>query len=219
MLKRIGLIFLIIFVIAIGYDVVASVGSAMQSGTLSSFFPSINPLSGGYFGSGGGTGGLSAINFNLFDKHGKGYNYITQGYGRTADASMYIGDWHNGVDIAARYGASIYSPATTTVLAVGDQDNYCPRRAFGRFIVLQDNAHHLELMFAHLANINVQPGQVVTKDQLIGTVGATGDETGTHLHLSIFQSAGFSMAPAHGCGPYPQGRDVNPLNYLGSVYQ
>jgi murein DD-endopeptidase MepM/ murein hydrolase activator NlpD len=219
MFKRIALIFLVIFVIAIGYDVVASIGSAMHSGTLSSLFPTLTPLSGGNFGPGGGTGGLTTINFSLFTKGGKGYSYITQGYGRTSFAYMYIGDWHNGVDIAARYGASIYSPAAATVLAVGNQDDYCPRRAFGRFIVLQDNAHHLDLLFAHLANINVQPGQAVTKDQLIGTVGATGDETGTHLHLSIFQSAGFSMAAAHGCGPYPQGRDVNPLNYLGSMYQ
>jgi murein DD-endopeptidase MepM/ murein hydrolase activator NlpD len=222
MVKRIGFIFLLIFVIAIGYDIVASAAHALESGSLLSLFPTITPPAGSDFGSGvgsGASGGLTAINFDLFAKGGKGYGAITQGYGRTSYSYVYIGDWHNGIDVAAVYGAPIYSPAAMTVLAVGDQDDFCPRIAFGRFIVLEDNTNHLMLLFAHLADINVQPGEAITKDQLIGTVGATGDETGTHLHFSIFESAGFSMAPAHGCGPYPQGHDVDPLNYLGTVYQ
>jgi len=193
----------------------------LESGAFPLSFPAITPLSGSDFGPGGSdaTSGLTTINFSIFDKGGVGYKYITQGYGRTPYSYRYIGDWHNGIDIAAVYGAPIYSPATATVLAVGDQDDYCPRLAFGRFIVLKDNKNDLMLMFAHLADIDVQPGEAIAKDQLIGTVGNSGDETGTHLHFSIFQAAGFSMAPAHGCGPYPQGHDVNPLNYLGTVYE
>jgi murein DD-endopeptidase MepM/ murein hydrolase activator NlpD len=220
MLKCIGFIFLLIFVVAIGYDVVATVAHALESGTLSSWLPAITPLSGSDFGPGsGGARGLTTINFSIFDKGGDGYKYITQGYGRTSYSYMYIGDWHNGIDIAADYSAPIYSPTAVTVFAVGNQDNFCPHRAFGRFIVLEDNTNHLDLLFAHLADIDVQPGEAITKDQLIGTVGNSGDETGTHLHFSIFEAAGFSMAPAHGCGPYPQGRDMDPLNYLGTVYQ
>jgi len=227
MLKRIGFIFLVIFVVAIGYDFVTSAAHALDSGSLTSLMPTLTPPPGAVFGpagagvgiGGGGTGGLTTINFDLFAKGGKGYSSITQGYGRTPYSYMYIGGWHNGIDIAADYGAPIYSPTDATVLAIGDQDDYCPRIAFGRFIVLEDNTNHLVLLFAHLANIDVQPGAEISKGYLIGTVGASGDETGTHLHFSIFQAAGFSMAPAHGCGPYPQGRDVNPLDYLGSVYQ
>jgi murein DD-endopeptidase MepM/ murein hydrolase activator NlpD len=221
MLRRIAFIFLIIFVVAIGYDVVASAAHALDSGSFTSLFPAITPPSGAEFDFGGGgvAGGLTTINFNLFNKGGKGYYYITQGYGRTAYSYMYIGGWHNGIDIAADYGASIYSPVDATVLATGDQDDFCPRLAFGRFIVLEDNTNHLMLLFAHLADIDVQPGQAVSEDQLIGTVGDSGDETGTHLHFSIFENAGFSMAPAHGCGPYPQGHDVDPLDYLGTVYK
>lgn len=217
MLKRVAFIFLVIFVIAIGYDIVASVAKALDSGSLSSLVPpSVNPLAGT---ASGVAGSLTAVHFDIFDKGGTGYDYITQGYGRTPYSYMYIDDWHNGIDIAARYGAPIYSPTEAIVLATGNQDDYCPRLAFGRFVVLDDNANHLMLLFAHLDDIDVQPGQTVSKDQLIGTVGATGDETGPHLHFSIFESAGFSMAPAHGCGPYPQGSEVNPLDYLGTTYQ
>jgi murein DD-endopeptidase MepM/ murein hydrolase activator NlpD len=220
MFKRIGFIFLAIFVIAIGYDLVASAAQALDSNSLSSLIPALTPPPGSVFGPGSGaTGGLTSINFSIFDKGGDGYKYITQGYGRTPYSYVYIGDWHNGIDIGADYGASIYSPTAATVLAIGDQDDYCPRLAFGRFIVLDDGTHQLMLLFAHLANIDVQPGETISKDQLIGTIGDSGDETGPHLHFSIFEAAGFSMAPAHGCGPYPQGHDVDPLNYLGSVYQ
>ncbi len=88
MLKRIGLIFLIIFIIAIGYDIVVSVGSAMDSGSLRSLFPTMTPLSRGNFGPGGSTGGLSAINFNLFVSGGKGYGAITHGCGPYPQVSV-----------------------------------------------------------------------------------------------------------------------------------
>ena len=216
MVKRLGFIFLLILVIAIGYDLIASAASALGSSAgFSSMlpgFPSLAPI-------GGASGALKSIDFSSFDKGGDGYKYITQGYGRTPFAYMYINGWHNGIDIAANYGASIYSPTDGVVIATGDQDNYCPRRAFGRYVVVEDDTNHLVLLFAHLADIPVVPLQQIKKGQLIGTVGNSGDETGTHLHFSVFQSGGFDMNPAHGCGPYPTGHDVNPLNYLGSVYQ
>lgn len=214
-MKNVLLILLVILVIAIGFDLVATVAKAFDSGSFSSLFPGL-PSAGNF---GGAIGGLKSINFNIFDKGGDGYKYITQGYGRTPWSYMYIDGWHNGIDIAADYGAPIYSPTDGIVIATGDQDNYCPRRAFGRFVVVEDDTNHLVLMFAHLADIPVTPLEVVKKGQLIGTVGASGDETGTHLHFSIFQSGTFSMAPAHGCGPYPQGHDVDPLDYLGTTYQ
>lgn len=219
MAKRIGFIFLVIFVVAIGYDLLATAAKALDSGSIASLFPTLPSEAIGPGGDSNAVGSLTSINFNIFDKGGNGYKYITQGYGHTPYSYMYIGDWHNGIDIAADYGAPIYSPTDATVFATGDQDDYCPRIAFGRFIVLEDNTNHLMLLFAHLNNIDVQSGETIKTDQLIGTIGATGDETGPHLHFSIFEAADFSMAPAHGCGPYPQGHDVDPLNYLGTVYQ
>jgi murein DD-endopeptidase MepM/ murein hydrolase activator NlpD len=168
------------------------------------------------------SGGLSSINFSLFTKNGKGWSYITQGYGNTPYSYLYIDHWHNGIDIAANYGAPIYSPVANgagVVFATGDQDDYCPGKAFGKFVVVQDNANHLFLLFAHLGTITVSPGDVIANGTEIGTVGSTGLETGPHLHFSIFEAAGFSVAPAHGCGPYPQGHDVDPTLYLGTTYE
>lgn len=112
---------------------------------------------------GQGSDQLSSIDFSFFGKNGVGWSYITQGYGRTPFSYAYIGDWHNGIDIAAAYGAPIYAPGMGTVLATGDQDNYCPHLAFGKFVVVDDAMNHLVLLFAHLGTIAVSPDSMVKK--------------------------------------------------------
>ena len=39
--------------------------------------------------------------------------------------------------------------------------------------------------YSHLASINVESGQNVTSNSVIGAAGNTGSSTGVHLHLSI----------------------------------
>ena len=162
---------------------------------------------------------LASVDFSFFGKNGTGRSYITQGYGRTSFSYAYIDRWHNGIDIAAAYGAPVYSPGEGIVLATGNQDNYCSRRGFGKYVAVEDGANHLILWYAHLGKISVSLGDTVKKGALIGTVGATGFETGTHLHFSVFDESGFSMPPRNGCGPDPTGHDENPLPYLGTIYQ
>ena len=124
------------------------------------------------------------------------------------------------LDIGANYGEPIYSPSnTSTVIAVGNQDNYCYKKGFGKYIAVKDPTNNLMLWFAHLGTIDVSPGQTISKGAEIGTVGATGLETGTHLHFSIFDANGFTMEVRDGCGPEPTGQDLDPLNYLGTTYR
>lgn len=161
---------------------------------------------------------LPFVNMNLFTPDGIGRSYITQGYGKTPYAYLYIHGWHNGVDFAAAFGTPVYSPASGVVLATVNQDAYCPHIAYGKYAAIDDTTNHLVLVFSHLGNFDVSPGQQITKGTLVGLVGPTGLETGPHLLLSIFEEQGFSTSTAHGCGPYPQGHDVDPLNYLGTLY-
>lgn len=163
--------------------------------------------------------GLPSINFNFFSPTGVGKDYITQGYGHTAYAYLYINGWHNGIDLAANFGTPVYSPTDGTVLATIDQDAYCPRIAFGKYVAIDDPVNHLVFVLSHFGTFDVSAGQHISKGTLLGTVGPTGLETGPHLLVSIFQEQGFVTTPAHGCGPYPQGHDVDPLNYLGTVYR
>ncbi|MGC9968922.1 MAG: M23 family metallopeptidase [Minisyncoccia bacterium] len=166
-----------------------------------------------------GSDQLASIDFSFFGKNGTGRSYITQGYGWTSFSYAYKGDRHDGIDIAAAYGAPVYSPGDGTVFAVGNQDDYCFRRGFGKYVAVKDGTNHLILWFAHLGTIAVSPGDTVKTGTLIGTVGTTGFETGTHLHFSIFNENGFSMTQRNGCGPDPTGRDLDPLSYLGTTYK
>lgn len=192
------------------------------------FFIYLSALAQNFFSSGGFAGfsspastysGLPSIDFNFFNASGTGRDYITQGYGRTAYSYLYMHGWHNGIDLAANFGTPVYSPASGTILAVVNQDTYCPHIAFGKYVAVHDPANQLILVFSHLGTFAVSAGEHVAKGELLGTVGPTGLETGPHLLISIFEQQGFVTTPAHGCGPYPQGQDVNPLNYLGTVYQ
>ncbi len=158
--------------------------------------------------------GLASIDFTFFSKTGKGWSDITQGYGQTLWSYLYVGRWHDGVDIAAAYGAPIYAASAGTVLATGNQDDYCWHRGFGKYVAVRDDVHNVVQWYAHLGSIDVAVGQSVVKGAKLGTVGATGYETGTHLHFSIFDLAGFSMPSRNGCGPDPTGQDRDPIPFL-----
>ena len=162
----------------------------------------------------GGTDGLAQVDFAFFSKNNL-EDYITQGYGYTSMAGFYIHAWHNGIDIAAQYGATVLSATDGTVLGTGNQDDFCYKRGFGKFIAIQDTTNrNLVLFYAHLGTIKVEAGDEVKKGELIGTIGTTGLETGTHLHFSVFSSDGFSIKPKNGCGPGADGKDMNPMRYL-----
>ena len=65
---------------------------------------------------------------------------ITQGYGATAFAQTeYVHHWHNGLDFAASIGTPILAAEAGTVAAQGNEDLYCPRGAYGKFIVINHN--------------------------------------------------------------------------------
>lgn len=163
--------------------------------------------------------GLSEVNFDMFAKDGAGRNYVTQGYGLTSFSYLYVNGRHNGIDIAAKYGASIYSPSAGIVLEVADQDQFCYHRGFGKYVVIRDDTNHLMLLYAHLGTVSLKDGQEVAKGSKIGTVGTSGFETGTHLHFSIYKEEGFTIRSKNGCGPSPDGTNANPLSYLGTVYK
>ncbi|MBI2514571.1 peptidoglycan DD-metalloendopeptidase family protein [Candidatus Wolfebacteria bacterium] len=140
---------------------------------------------------------------------------LSQDYGATKFARYgYRGKWHNGVDFAAPIGTSVFSAEKGRVLAVADQDRYCPRGAYGKFIVIE-HENNLSTLYAHLSLQTVKKDDIVEKGQLIGYVGKTGYATGPHLHLTVYASQTFRIGPSKSCGPeMPFGGDLNPMDYL-----
>ncbi|MEW6617017.1 MAG: peptidoglycan DD-metalloendopeptidase family protein [Patescibacteria group bacterium] len=148
---------------------------------------------------------------------------LTQGYGATAFAAKnYKSKYHNGLDMGRFLGAEIVAAEKGTVINVGDQDKFCRKAAYGKFIVIK-HENGLTTLYGHLSHQIVSVGDKVERGQVIGYMGKTGWATGPHLHFTVFSSqtltparAGFpeGTQASRVCGPMPVGGDINPTLYL-----
>ncbi len=86
---------------------------------------------------------------------------------------------HAGIDIGARKGTEIRSPASGKVVVAA----YDGR--MGKFIRI-DHGYGIETTYGHLSKIHVKYGDRVHRGDLIGLVGSTGKfSTGPHLHYQV----------------------------------
>ena len=85
---------------------------------------------------------------------------------------------HNGLDIAAPKGNRVIAPALGIVTDVRyDLD-------LGRMVAI-DHGYGRVTRFGHMSRQAVRVGQQVTRGQVVGYVGSTGQSTGPHVHYEI----------------------------------
>ena len=82
---------------------------------------------------------------------------------------------HSGADISATSGTPIRSTNRGQVVETGDY-------FFNGNTVIVDHGLGVYSVYLHLSEIDVEPGQMVEKGEVVGLVGATGRVTGPHLH-------------------------------------
>ena len=148
---------------------------------------------------------------------------LTQAYGFTAFAKRaYSSQRHNGIDFGAQVGTPIYAAEAGRVLAAIDQDGYCRKGAYGKYVLIK-HGNGLTTLSAHMSRFSVSAGQTVRRGEIIGYVGSTGYATGPHLHFTVFASntippasSGFpeGTQASRVCGPMPVGGDLDPRQYL-----
>ncbi len=100
----------------------------------------------------------------------------SSGYGRRRYVN---GKWwgqHNGADIKAPTGTPIYATNAGRVVL---SENLPTLR--GNCVVI-DHGCNIFSIYMHMSRRDVRVGQMVTRAQRIGSVGATGFVTGAHLH-------------------------------------
>ena len=100
-------------------------------------------------------------------------------------------EFHRGIDIANSSGTRIRTTADGRVVTT----TY--RSGWGRLIII-DHGYGFKTYYAHLRGYAVRRGQYVTKGQVIGYMGSTGNTTGAHLHYEVHYN----------------GKTVNPLKYM-----
>lgn len=103
---------------------------------------------------------------------------------------------HTGIDLAALKGTPVKAAAG------GKVTKACYEPGYGNNIVIEHNRKY-KTRYAHLDEILVEQGQVVRREQKIGTVGDTGfvqaeGSIASHLHFEV----------------YTFNKQVNPILYL-----
>lgn len=136
---------------------------------------------------------------------------LTQSYGRTAYArrGAYGGAPHNGIDIVSGWGSPIHAIADGTILASGVNNGW------GNWAAVR-HANDLVSLYSHMnAPTGLSNGTPVTTGSVIGYEGATGNVTGSHLHLSVYRDFFTFINEKNGqlYFNYFDGT-LNPLDYL-----
>jgi biotin carboxyl carrier protein len=112
------------------------------------------------------------------------YSEITATFGEYGLWSSY----HTGLDFNGEIGDNIMSIANGTVTDTGSDGAYGNKTV----VTLEDGT---EIWYCHQTEIFVEVGETVTAGEVIGTVGATGNVTGSHLHLEVRPGGGDPVDP------------------------
>jgi murein DD-endopeptidase MepM/ murein hydrolase activator NlpD len=99
--------------------------------------------------------------------------------------------FHNGIDIRGKSGTKVLCPTEGIVVDSGWSG------ALGRMVKVKTTSGHT-LCFGHLSKIICKKGQILSRGQVLGTVGSSGRATGPHLHFTVFY----------------RGDYMNPVKYL-----
>jgi murein DD-endopeptidase MepM/ murein hydrolase activator NlpD len=99
-------------------------------------------------------------------------------YGMRNHPTLGIWRMHEGVDLTAPIGTSVYATGNGTV----SQSQV--RNGYGELIEI-DHGFGYKTRYAHLSARFVKPGDKVTRGQVIGEVGNTGVSDGPHLHYEV----------------------------------
>lgn len=117
-----------------------------------------------------------------------GYTTITTRFGEIYNLVVSTGSAHTGCDIAGSgiHGKPIKAIADG-VVTISTYGTY----GYGNYVIINhgtnssDGNRYISL-YGHCSSLAVSVGQNVSKGQVIGYVGSTGNSTGPHLHLEVY---------------------------------
>lgn len=98
---------------------------------------------------------------------------VTSSFGKRGE------DMHEGVDLRASTGTSVYASAPGTVIYSGNQI-----RGYGKLVVIR-HPSGLSSIYAHNSKLLVIKGQKMKRGQLLARSGQSGHASGPHVHFEI----------------------------------
>ena len=91
-----------------------------------------------------------------------------------------VEEYHDGLDIAADEGASVYAVRSGTVIDVHVSETYGNVMSF-------ETDDGYTITYNHLKKIFVEEGEKITQGKTVALVGSTGLATGPHLHYTVYK--------------------------------
>lgn len=88
--------------------------------------------------------------------------------------------FHKGTDFATPMGTVALSALDGVVTRVSND-----RNGYGQYVAICNDATGVCVQYAHMGNIDVKPGQRVSRGQPIGKTGNSGNSTGPHLDYTV----------------------------------
>lgn len=91
---------------------------------------------------------------------------------------------HTGIDLWQPTGTPVYAADGGDILAAGIINNAYGNSQYGQCMLI-DHKNGLYTFYAHMNKVLFKKGMSVIAGAQIGTVGATGNVTGEHLHFEV----------------------------------
>jgi murein DD-endopeptidase MepM/ murein hydrolase activator NlpD len=111
--------------------------------------------------------------------------YLSSGFGIRLNPFSKINEsgdgllgYHSGMDICNSEGTPIQATADGEVEQAGWMDRY------GNGVMIA-HSDHVETLYGHMLRVKVKPGQKVSRGDILGLMGHTGNATGVHLHYEV----------------------------------
>lgn len=89
---------------------------------------------------------------------------------------------HRGIDLAGNTGEPVYAVNAGVIVYAGWND-----WGYGNMIMI-DHGNGWQSLYAHMNSIDVGCGQSVDMGWIIGTIGNTGNSSGSHLHFELMHT-------------------------------
>lgn len=133
--------------------------------------------------------------------------YISSPFGHRKSPIEGGSENHGGIDIGyVATGDKIYAAESGVVIIAGNNGS-------AGLMVAIDHGNGYITKYMHNSRLNVKPGDIVEKGQVIAFAGSTGVSTGTHLHFQI-EYNGKKINPLEFAYHDMNGEDVTPTGNL-----
>jgi hypothetical protein len=184
---------------------VAPSGTGVVKYTTFSFVATkTHPLTDYYIIIEGAQGETSFANYTLSLRYSNRYAQMNWVY-PISGSSSYINSpvkmrsdgYHNGMDIDADVGTSLYAPTHSYVWTYFYSDDETEHSSAGVYVSLRtyekdpfNSQNFLQITYMHMAVVRIAMNQELQAGTYIGNSGNTGYSTGPHLHFEVFSNDG-----------------------------